>query len=220
MNFLAQAAAGAAGIPMQQILHTVQRGSPQIASRQPTARVLPEQIETIREEEAEPSSYSPVESQGLDTENPPVYSEMPDNTAEPLQSHTHGYNGDMKGRHINSGDEDDLDISTRGTWSSGEASPGLSDEECCGGGAGETPPRCWRGCARSAGADCTPNTRTFARAPCPAPSTTPSEYTAWLGQGTYRPIYVPLLGTGLLSEQEGLGHSFLAGPVRIGNFAL
>ncbi|XP_028174918.1 tyrosine-protein phosphatase non-receptor type 9 isoform X4 [Ostrinia furnacalis] len=55
----------------------------------------------------------------------------------PLRN-THGYNGDMKGRHINSGDEDDLDISTRGTWSSGEASPGLSDEEC-GGGAGETP---------------------------------------------------------------------------------
>ncbi|XP_037301509.1 LOW QUALITY PROTEIN: tyrosine-protein phosphatase non-receptor type 9 [Manduca sexta] len=54
--------------------------------------------------------------------------------------HTHGYNGDMKGRHINSGDEDDLDISTRGTWSSGEASPGLSDEECGGGGgAGEAP---------------------------------------------------------------------------------
>ncbi|XP_063627242.1 tyrosine-protein phosphatase non-receptor type 9 isoform X1 [Cydia splendana] len=53
--------------------------------------------------------------------------------------HTHGYNGDMKSRHINSGDEDDLDISTRGTWSSGEASPGLSDEECGGGGAGETP---------------------------------------------------------------------------------
>lgn len=25
---------------------------------------------------------------------------------------THGYNGDMKGRHINSGDEDDLDISS------------------------------------------------------------------------------------------------------------
>ncbi|XP_049872187.1 tyrosine-protein phosphatase non-receptor type 9 isoform X2 [Pectinophora gossypiella] len=53
--------------------------------------------------------------------------------------HTHGYNGDMKGRHINSGDEDDLDISTRGTWSSGEASPGLSDEECGGGGAGLAP---------------------------------------------------------------------------------
>ncbi|KAI8420770.1 hypothetical protein MSG28_007983 [Choristoneura fumiferana] len=33
------------------------------------------------------------------------------------------------------------------------------------------------------------------------------------------PIYVPLLGTGLLSEQEGLGHSSHAGPVRIGNFA-
>ncbi|CAF4808019.1 unnamed protein product [Pieris macdunnoughi] len=31
-------------------------------------------------------------------------------------------------------------------------------------------------------------------------------------------IYVPLLGTGLLSEQEGLGHSSHAGPVRIGNF--
>ncbi|KAL0870595.1 hypothetical protein ABMA27_005557 [Loxostege sticticalis] len=59
----------------------------------------------------------------------------------PLRN-THGYNGDMKGRHINSGDEDDLDISTRGTWSSGEASPGLSDEECGGGGGGaggETP---------------------------------------------------------------------------------
>ncbi|KAI8438906.1 hypothetical protein MSG28_011235 [Choristoneura fumiferana] len=33
-----------------------------------------------------------------------------------------------------------------------------------------------------------------------------------------KPIYVPLLGTGLLSEQEGLGHSSHAGPVRIGNF--
>ncbi|KAI8420913.1 hypothetical protein MSG28_008080 [Choristoneura fumiferana] len=33
-----------------------------------------------------------------------------------------------------------------------------------------------------------------------------------------QPIYVPLLGTGLLSEQEGLGHSSHAGPVRIGNF--
>ncbi|XP_045484147.1 tyrosine-protein phosphatase non-receptor type 9 isoform X1 [Pieris rapae] len=53
--------------------------------------------------------------------------------------HTHGYNGDIKGNHINSGDEDDLDLITRGTWSSGEASPGLSDEECGGGGAGETP---------------------------------------------------------------------------------
>ncbi|CAH0687731.1 unnamed protein product [Spodoptera exigua] len=53
--------------------------------------------------------------------------------------HTHGYNGDMKSRHINSGDEDDMDISTRGTWSSGEVSPGLSDEEGGGGGAGETP---------------------------------------------------------------------------------
>ncbi|CAG4935242.1 unnamed protein product [Colias eurytheme] len=53
--------------------------------------------------------------------------------------HTHGYNGDIKGNHINSGDEDDLDLITRGTWSSGEASPGLSDEECGGGGAGESP---------------------------------------------------------------------------------
>ncbi|KAI8421205.1 hypothetical protein MSG28_008269 [Choristoneura fumiferana] len=35
---------------------------------------------------------------------------------------------------------------------------------------------------------------------------------------TSRPIYVPLLGTGLLSEQEGLGDSSHAGPVRIGNF--
>ncbi|KAI8421984.1 hypothetical protein MSG28_009890 [Choristoneura fumiferana] len=35
----------------------------------------------------------------------------------------------------------------------------------------------------------------------------------------HSPIYVPLLGTGLLSEQEGLGHSSHAGPVRIGNFA-
>ncbi|KAI8429304.1 hypothetical protein MSG28_007801 [Choristoneura fumiferana] len=35
----------------------------------------------------------------------------------------------------------------------------------------------------------------------------------------WRPIYVPLLGTGLLSEQEGLGHSSHAGPVRIGNLA-
>ncbi|KAI8434526.1 hypothetical protein MSG28_012527 [Choristoneura fumiferana] len=33
-----------------------------------------------------------------------------------------------------------------------------------------------------------------------------------------QPIYVPLLGTGLLSEQEGLGYSSHAGPVRIGNF--
>ncbi|KAI8424658.1 hypothetical protein MSG28_003085 [Choristoneura fumiferana] len=33
-----------------------------------------------------------------------------------------------------------------------------------------------------------------------------------------KPIYVPLLGTGLLSEQEGLGYSSHAGPVRIGNF--
>ncbi|KAI8431888.1 hypothetical protein MSG28_004446 [Choristoneura fumiferana] len=33
-----------------------------------------------------------------------------------------------------------------------------------------------------------------------------------------QPIYVLLLGTGLLSEQEGLGHSSHAGPVRIGNF--
>ncbi|XP_028043721.1 tyrosine-protein phosphatase non-receptor type 9 isoform X1 [Bombyx mandarina] len=56
--------------------------------------------------------------------------------------HSHGYNGDTKSRHINSGDEDDIDISTRGTWSSGELSPGLSDEECAAGGAGgagETP---------------------------------------------------------------------------------
>ncbi|XP_045538702.1 tyrosine-protein phosphatase non-receptor type 9-like [Papilio machaon] len=52
--------------------------------------------------------------------------------------HTHGYNGDMKGGHIHSGDEDDVDLITRGTWSSGEASPGLSDEECAGGGAGES----------------------------------------------------------------------------------
>ncbi|CAG4943458.1 unnamed protein product [Parnassius apollo] len=51
--------------------------------------------------------------------------------------HSHGYNGDMKGGHINSGDEDDADLITRGTWSSGEASPGLSDEECGGGGPGE-----------------------------------------------------------------------------------
>ncbi|XP_032514813.1 tyrosine-protein phosphatase non-receptor type 9-like isoform X2 [Danaus plexippus] len=53
--------------------------------------------------------------------------------------HTHGYNGDMKTGHINSGDEDDLDLITRGTWSSGEASPGASDEECGGGGTPETP---------------------------------------------------------------------------------
>ncbi|KAI8420631.1 hypothetical protein MSG28_007875 [Choristoneura fumiferana] len=33
-----------------------------------------------------------------------------------------------------------------------------------------------------------------------------------------QPIYVPLLGTGLLSKQEGLGRSSHAGPVRIGNF--
>ncbi|KAI8431911.1 hypothetical protein MSG28_004462 [Choristoneura fumiferana] len=37
-------------------------------------------------------------------------------------------------------------------------------------------------------------------------------------QCSVQPIYVPLLGTGLLSEQEGLGHSSHAGPVRIGNF--
>ncbi|XP_041980449.1 tyrosine-protein phosphatase non-receptor type 9-like [Aricia agestis] len=60
-------------------------------------------------------------------------------TCDPGLRHTHGYNGDMKGHHINSGDEDDLDLITRGTWSSGEASPGLSDEECGGGGAGESP---------------------------------------------------------------------------------
>ncbi|XP_045450142.1 tyrosine-protein phosphatase non-receptor type 9 [Melitaea cinxia] len=53
--------------------------------------------------------------------------------------HAHGYNGDIKSGNINSGDEDDIDLITRGTWSSGEASPGLSDEECGGGGAGETP---------------------------------------------------------------------------------
>ncbi|KAI8431389.1 hypothetical protein MSG28_015921 [Choristoneura fumiferana] len=35
---------------------------------------------------------------------------------------------------------------------------------------------------------------------------------------SWEPIFVPLLGTGLLSEQEGLGHSSHAGPVRIGNF--
>ncbi|KAI8436414.1 hypothetical protein MSG28_010010 [Choristoneura fumiferana] len=34
----------------------------------------------------------------------------------------------------------------------------------------------------------------------------------------HTPIYVPLQGRGLLSEQEGLGHSSHAGPVRIGNF--
>ncbi|KAI8441017.1 hypothetical protein MSG28_009290 [Choristoneura fumiferana] len=33
-----------------------------------------------------------------------------------------------------------------------------------------------------------------------------------------QPIHVPLLGTGLLSEQEKLGYSSHAGPVRIGNF--
>ncbi|KAI8420150.1 hypothetical protein MSG28_008721 [Choristoneura fumiferana] len=33
-----------------------------------------------------------------------------------------------------------------------------------------------------------------------------------------QPIYVPLLGTGLLSEQDGLGYNSHAGPVRIGNF--
>ncbi|XP_059060414.1 tyrosine-protein phosphatase non-receptor type 9-like [Achroia grisella] len=57
--------------------------------------------------------------------------------ANPLR-HTHGYNGDVKGRHINSGDEDDLDLSTRGTWSSGEGSPGLSDEESGAAGGGES----------------------------------------------------------------------------------
>ncbi|KAI8440532.1 hypothetical protein MSG28_001780 [Choristoneura fumiferana] len=41
-----------------------------------------------------------------------------------------------------------------------------------------------------------------------------STITQWGSQ----PIYVPLLGTGLLSEQEGLGRSSHAGPVRIGNF--
>ena len=29
-----------------------------------------------------------------------------------ISRHTHGYNGDMKSRHINSGDEDDMDISS------------------------------------------------------------------------------------------------------------
>ncbi|XP_052752201.1 tyrosine-protein phosphatase non-receptor type 9 isoform X2 [Galleria mellonella] len=48
--------------------------------------------------------------------------------------HTHGFNGDLKGRHINSGDEDDLDLSSRGAWSSGEGSPTLSDEEGAAGG--------------------------------------------------------------------------------------
>ncbi|KAI8433708.1 hypothetical protein MSG28_015703 [Choristoneura fumiferana] len=33
-----------------------------------------------------------------------------------------------------------------------------------------------------------------------------------------KPIYVPLPGTGLLSEREGLGRSSHAGPVRIENF--
>ncbi|KAI8436998.1 hypothetical protein MSG28_010400 [Choristoneura fumiferana] len=33
-----------------------------------------------------------------------------------------------------------------------------------------------------------------------------------------QPIYVPLLGTGLLSEQKGLGYSSHAGPARIVNF--
>ncbi|KAI5643852.1 protein-tyrosine phosphatase domain-containing protein [Phthorimaea operculella] len=72
--------------------------------------------------------------------SPDMHISDPPYTCDPSPlRHTRGFNGDMKGRHINSGDEDDLDISTRGTWSSGEASPGLSDEECGGGGAGITP---------------------------------------------------------------------------------
>ncbi|KAI8421291.1 hypothetical protein MSG28_008327 [Choristoneura fumiferana] len=39
-----------------------------------------------------------------------------------------------------------------------------------------------------------------------------------LESSSSQPVYVPLLGTGLLSEQEGLGHSSHAGPVRTGNF--
>ncbi|XP_050667267.1 tyrosine-protein phosphatase non-receptor type 9-like [Leptidea sinapis] len=56
--------------------------------------------------------------------------------------HTHGYNGDVKGNHVHSGDEDEIDLISRGgrgAWSSGEVSPGLSDEEGGGGGPGETP---------------------------------------------------------------------------------
>ncbi|XP_035447346.2 tyrosine-protein phosphatase non-receptor type 9 isoform X1 [Spodoptera frugiperda] len=76
----------------------------------------------------------------LDTNTDMHISGDPPYTCDPSPlRHTHGYNGDMKSRHINSGDEDDMDISTRGTWSSGEVSPGLSDEEGGGGGAGETP---------------------------------------------------------------------------------
>ncbi|KAI8439854.1 hypothetical protein MSG28_001323 [Choristoneura fumiferana] len=44
------------------------------------------------------------------------------------------------------------------------------------------------------------------------------EHSETVSDNTRQPIYVPLLGTGLLSEQEGLGDSFHAGPVRIGNF--
>ncbi|GBP07691.1 Tyrosine-protein phosphatase non-receptor type 9 [Eumeta japonica] len=58
--------------------------------------------------------------------------------------HSHNFNGEnnsLKGKQINSGDEDDIDISTGRTWSDAEQSPGLSDEECggAGGGAGLTP---------------------------------------------------------------------------------
>ncbi|XP_048484673.1 tyrosine-protein phosphatase non-receptor type 9 isoform X3 [Plutella xylostella] len=64
-------------------------------------------------------------------------------TCEPSPlRHTHSYNGDtnsMKSRHINSGDEDDLDISTGRTWSDAEQSPALSDDECSGGGAALAP---------------------------------------------------------------------------------
>ncbi|KAJ2949746.1 hypothetical protein O0L34_g15679 [Tuta absoluta] len=78
-------------------------------------------------------------SGGVDS-SPDMHISDPPYTCDPSPlRHTRGYNGDMKGKHTNSGDEDDLDISTRGTWSSGEASPGLSDEECGGGGAGITP---------------------------------------------------------------------------------
>ncbi|KAI8423277.1 hypothetical protein MSG28_014302 [Choristoneura fumiferana] len=45
-----------------------------------------------------------------------------------------------------------------------------------------------------------------------------SGFSRWEAAKAQLPIHVPLLGTGLLSEQEGLGHSSHAGPVRIGNF--
>ncbi|XP_053612109.1 tyrosine-protein phosphatase non-receptor type 9 isoform X2 [Plodia interpunctella] len=75
-----------------------------------------------------------------DTADMHISGDPPYNCDHSPLRHSHGYNGDVKGRHTNSTDDDDLDINTRGTWSSGEASPtspALSDEECGGGARGE-----------------------------------------------------------------------------------